>query len=171
MCSMFCILIYLHYCSIFLSDVLSTAYLCDRCRTCTCRMCSEPVHHPFGNDASYMNLWDEWFSNCSTYFWQPENDDCCIRDFGSVILLFSDTLISGVWLKNSEITLPKWWMEDTQGRHQITCDNRANRVLICHLSSLMSCIGFHSIEYGRVSLRLQPSHLLAIIGIMFMYTN
>jgi hypothetical protein len=29
-----------------------------------------------------------------------------------------------------------------------------NRVLTCHLSSLTSYIGFHSIEYGRVSLRL-----------------
>jgi hypothetical protein len=44
-----------------------------------------------------------------------------------------------------------------------------NRVLTCHLSSLTSCIGLHSIEYDRVSLRLEPSHLLTMIGIMCVY--
>jgi hypothetical protein len=52
-----------------------------------------------------------------------------IRDFGSVTLLFSDTLISGVSLENNGIMLPKSRMEDArmedaQGRHQITRDGR-----------------------------------------------
>jgi hypothetical protein len=38
------------------SDALSSVYLRDRCRTCTCRTCSEPMCHPFGNDVSHMNL-------------------------------------------------------------------------------------------------------------------
>jgi hypothetical protein len=65
------------------------------------------MRHPFENDASQINLRDSWFLNCLAYFGQPENSDCfvlsgvClyvsfIHDFGSITLLFSDTLISGV---------------------------------------------------------------------------
>jgi hypothetical protein len=65
------------------------------------------MHHPFGNDASHMNLWDAWFLNYPMYFGQSENDDRCmlsgvclcmsfVHNFGSVTLLFSGTLISGV---------------------------------------------------------------------------
>jgi hypothetical protein len=156
-----------------------------RCRTCTCRTCNEQMCHPFGNDESHMN-WDAWFLNCPTYFGQPENGDYCmlsgvylsvsfIHDFGSVTLLFFDTPISGVWSENNGVMLPKSWMKDTQVRHQITRDSHYsyvglrhilhNRVLTFHLSFMTSCIVFHSIEYGRVSLRLQPSQLLANIAI------
>jgi hypothetical protein len=60
-----------------------------------------------------------------------------------------------------------------------------NRVLTCHLSSLTSYIGFHSIEYDivssieygrvssieydKVSLQLEPFHLLTMIGVMCLY--
>jgi hypothetical protein len=44
-----------------------------------------------------------------------------------------------------------------------------NRVLTCHLSSLTSCIDFRSIEYGRVSLQLEPFYLLSMIGVMCVY--
>jgi hypothetical protein len=65
------------------------------------------MRHSFGNDASHINLGDACFSNCPVYFGQPENGDCCVLsgvclcvsfvcDFGSVTLLFSDTLISGM---------------------------------------------------------------------------
>jgi hypothetical protein len=50
-------------------------------------------------------------------------------------------------------------MEDTRDKHQITRDGRysyvglghilPNRILTCHLSSLMSCIYFYCIENGR----------------------
>jgi hypothetical protein len=75
--------------------------------------------------------------------------------------------------------LPKSRTEDTQDRHQITCDDRysyvglehilPNRVLTYHLSSLTLCIGFCSIEYGRVSLRLEHFHLLTMIEVMCVY--
>jgi hypothetical protein len=42
--------------NIFLSDDLSSVYLSDRCRTCTCSTCSEPIRHLFMNDATHMNL-------------------------------------------------------------------------------------------------------------------
>jgi hypothetical protein len=29
-------------------------YLCDRCRTFMCRTCSEPMRHPFENNASHI---------------------------------------------------------------------------------------------------------------------
>jgi hypothetical protein len=54
------------------------------CRTCTCGMCSEPMHHLFGNDVSYINLYDAWLLSCLAYFGQPENGDRCV--------------LSGVWL-------------------------------------------------------------------------
>jgi hypothetical protein len=41
-----------------------------------------------------------------------------------------------------------------------------NMVLTCHLSSLISCIGFRSIEYERVSLWLEHFYLLAMTGIL-----
>jgi hypothetical protein len=44
-----------------------------------------------------------------------------------------------------------------------------NRVLICHLSSMMSYIIFHSIEFGRVTLWLETSHLLVMIGVICVY--
>jgi hypothetical protein len=106
-----------------------------RCRTCTYRTYSEPMRHLFGNDTSHVNLWDALFPNCSTYFGQRENGDHCvlsdvclcvsfIRDFDSVTLLFSDTLILGVWSENNRVLLPKSRMEDTQGRQQIKRDDR-----------------------------------------------
>jgi hypothetical protein len=77
--------------------------------------------------------------------------------------------------------LSKSRTEDTHDRHQITRDSRysyvclgyilPNRVLTCHLSSLTSCIGFRSIEYGRVSLWLQPFQLLTMIGVMCVYVT
>jgi hypothetical protein len=80
---MFCILIHLHYCSIFFWCFI-------KCTTCMCRMCSEPMYHPFGNDASHMNLWDAWFSNCLAYFGQSENGDCCV--LSGVCLVLSGIL-------------------------------------------------------------------------------
>jgi hypothetical protein len=72
-------------------------------------------------------------------------------------------------------------MKDTQGRYQITRDGHysdvglghilPNTVLTFHLSFLMSCNGFHSIEYGKVSLRLQLFYLLAMIGVMRIYVT
>jgi hypothetical protein len=109
--------LHLHYHSIFFYPMLYEICLWNnRCRTCTCRTCSKPMRHLFRNDASHMNLWDVWFPNCSLYFGQPENRDHCvlsgvslvcffIRDFGSVILLFSDTTISDVWSENSGVML------------------------------------------------------------------
>jgi hypothetical protein len=109
------------------------------------------------NDASHKNLWDAWFSNCPTYFRHSENDDrsmlsdiclcvSSIRYFGSVTLLFSDTLMSDVWSENSRVMLPKSWTDDTQDRHQIIRNGcysyvglghiLPNRVLTCLLSSL-----------------------------------
>jgi hypothetical protein len=150
------------------------------------------MRHLFRNDVSHMNLWDAWFPNCPAYFGQPENDDRCllsgvylyvsfIHDFGSVTLIFSDTSISTVWSENSGVMLSKLRSEDTQGRHQITHDGcysyvglghiLPNRVLTSHLSSLTSCIAFRSIEYDRVSLRLQPSHLFTMIGVMCVYVT
>jgi hypothetical protein len=150
------------------------------------------MRHPFGNEASHMNLWDAWILNCPAYFRHPKNDDCCVlfnvclcvsfvRDFGSVTLLLSVTSISGVWSKNNRVMLPKSQTKDTQGRHQITCDHRysyvglrhilPNRVLTSHLSSLTSYIAFHSIENVRVSLWREPFHLLIIIGVMCVYVT
>jgi hypothetical protein len=72
-------------------------------------------------------------------------------------------------------------MKDTQDRHQITHDSRysyvglghilPNRILNYHLSSLTSCIGFCSIEYDRVSLRIEPFHLIAMIEVMCVYVT
>jgi hypothetical protein len=104
----------------------------NKCRTCTCMTCSKPMHHPFGNDASHMNLWDAWFLNCLAYFRKLQNGDRCmlsdlyiffVCDFSSVTLQFSDTPILGVWSENSGVMLLKSLMEDTQGRHYITHDN------------------------------------------------
>jgi hypothetical protein len=130
---MLCILIFIYIIDqyFFIRCFLKYVYLRESCRTCTCRTCSEPMRHPFGNDTSNMNLWDEWFPCCPAYFGQPENGDrcmlsdvclcvCFIRDFGCVTLLFSNTSISGVWSENSRVMLPKLWMKDTQGTHQIT---------------------------------------------------
>jgi hypothetical protein len=126
--NMLCILIFIYIISqyFFIWCFMKYVYLCDRCRTCTYRTWSEPMHHPFGNDASHMNLCDAWFLNCPAYFGQPENDNYCvlsdvclcvsfIHDFGSVTL-------SGMWSENNRIMLLKLWTEDTQGRHQITHD-------------------------------------------------
>jgi hypothetical protein len=119
----------------FVVYTIAIVYLHIRCRTCTCRTYSEPMRHLFRNDASHMNLWDMWFLNCPTYFGLPKNGDRCmlsdvclcvsfIRDFSSVTLLFSDTPISGVWSENNRVMLLKSRMKDTQGRHQITRDDR-----------------------------------------------
>jgi hypothetical protein len=62
--------------------------------------------------------------------------------------------------------LPKSRTEDTQGSQQITCDIRYSLFLGGFRTS---CIGFRSIEYERVSLWLEPSHLLTMIGIMCVY--
>jgi hypothetical protein len=35
---------------------------------------SEPMRHPFRNDAPHIKLWGASFLNCSAYFGQPEND-------------------------------------------------------------------------------------------------
>jgi hypothetical protein len=155
-----------------------------------CRTCSKHMYHPFGNDTSHINLWDAWFPNSPTYFGHHENygrcvlSDVClctsfIHDFGSINLLFSSTPISDVWSKNNVVMLSKSQMEDTQGRHQITRDNCYSyvdlehilpiRILTCHLSSLTSCISFRSIEYDSVSLRLEPFHLLTMIGVICVY--
>jgi hypothetical protein len=128
--------LHLHYWAIiFIGCFMKYVIYAIRCRTCTCRTFSEPMHHPFRNDASHMNLWDVWLLNCLAYFGQPENDDRCIlsgvclcvsfiHDFSSVTLLFSDTPILSVWSVNSGVMLPKSRMEDTQGRDQITRDDR-----------------------------------------------
>jgi hypothetical protein len=134
---MLCILIFIYIIDqyFFIRCFMKYVYLCYRCRTCTCRICSKLMCHLFGNDASHMNLWDVWFPNCLAYFRQPKNGNRCvlssvclcvsfIHDFGSVTLLLSGTLILDVWSKNSGVTLPKLWTEDTQGRHQITRDSR-----------------------------------------------
>jgi hypothetical protein len=60
MCCTFCILIYLNYHSIFVSDALWSVYLCDRGKTCTCRICSEPMRHLLGNDVFHINLCCSW---------------------------------------------------------------------------------------------------------------
>jgi hypothetical protein len=61
--------LYLHYPSIFFYSMLYEICLwSNRCRTCTCMTYSEPMCHPFVNDASHMNLWDAWFPNCPAYF-------------------------------------------------------------------------------------------------------
>jgi hypothetical protein len=94
-----------------------SVYLRDRCRTCACRTCSKPMHYLFRNDASHINMWDAWFPNCPVYFGHLEHDDCCmlsgvwfcvsfIHDFDSVILLFSNTPILGVWSENSDPSTP-----------------------------------------------------------------
>jgi hypothetical protein len=123
-------------------------------------------------------FWTAWEWRSLHFIWCLSYESF-IHDFGSVTLLFFDTPISGVWSENSGVMLPKSWTEDTQGRHQLTCDGRysymglghilPNRVLTCHLSSLTSRIGFRSIEYDRESLPLEPSHLLTMIEIMCMY--
>jgi hypothetical protein len=110
---MLCILIFIYIIGqyFFIWCFMKYVYLCDRCRTCTCRTCSEPMCHPFGNDASHINLWDAWFPNYPAYFRQPKNDDRCVlssvclcvsfvHDFGSLTLLFSDIPISDVWSEN-----------------------------------------------------------------------
>jgi hypothetical protein len=134
---MLCILIFIYIIGqyFFIWCFMKYVYLHNRYRTCMCRTCSELIHHPFRNDASHMNLWDARFTNCPTYFRQSENGDrymlsgvcLCVsfvHNFGSVTLLFSDTLISCVWSKNSGVMLLKLWTEDIQGRHQITRDDR-----------------------------------------------
>jgi hypothetical protein len=89
---------------------------------------SEPVCHPFGNDAPYIKLWGASFWNCPAYFGQPENSDqhvlsdyvsSCVSffcGFGSLTPLFSITLILGVWLENNRVMLPKSQAEDTWER-------------------------------------------------------
>jgi hypothetical protein len=86
---------------------------------------SEPMCHPFGNDAPHIKLLGASFLNCPSYFWQPENDDqhvlygyassCVsfIRGFYSVTLLFFVTPILDIWSKNNRVMLPKSWTEDT----------------------------------------------------------
>jgi hypothetical protein len=86
---------------------------------------SEPMRHPFGNDAPHIKLWGASFPNCLAYFRQPENDNqrvlsgyassCVsfIRSFGSVTPLFSVTPILGVWSENNGVMRPKSQMEDT----------------------------------------------------------
>jgi hypothetical protein len=133
---MLCILIFIYIIGqyFFIWCFMKYVYLHDRCRMCLCRTCNEHMRHPFGNDASHINLWDAWFLNYLAHFGQPENGDRCVlsgvclcvsfvHDFGSVTLLFSDTPISGVWSENNGVMLPKSRMEDIQGRHQITRDN------------------------------------------------
>jgi hypothetical protein len=101
---MLCILIFIYIIGqyFFIWCFMKYVYLCDTCRTCTCRTCSEPMHHLFVNDASQMNLWDAWFLNCPAYFIQLENDNRCVlsivylcvsfvHNFGIITLLFSDT--------------------------------------------------------------------------------
>jgi hypothetical protein len=56
-----------------------------------CTTCSEPMCHPFENDASHINLWDVWFPNYPAYFGQSQNYDCYILSDDCYIL-------SGVWL-------------------------------------------------------------------------
>jgi hypothetical protein len=40
----------------FVVYIIASVYLRDRCRVYMCRTCSEPMRHPFRNDASHMNL-------------------------------------------------------------------------------------------------------------------
>ena len=121
---MLCILIFIYIIGqyFFIWCFMKYIYLRDRCRTCTC---SEFMRHPFGNDASHLNLWDAWFSNCPAYFEQPENDDHCVlsgvclcvyfvHNFGSVTLLFSDHTPNISVSENNKFTLLKSWMKDTQ---------------------------------------------------------
>jgi hypothetical protein len=86
---------------------------------------SEPMRHPFGNDAHHIKLWGALFLNCPTYFGQPENghqpvlsgytSSCVsfIHGFGSVTPLFYITLILGVWSEKSGVILSKSWTEET----------------------------------------------------------
>jgi hypothetical protein len=72
-----------------------------------CRTCSEPMRHLFGNDASHITC----EMRCSRIFQHILDSlrmvtvacylvsgSCVsfIRDFGSITMLFSGTLISGV---------------------------------------------------------------------------
>jgi hypothetical protein len=82
---------------------------------------SEPMRHPFGNDAPHIKLWGASFQNCPAYFGQPKNGDqrvfpsyasSCVsfvHGFSSVTPLFSVTPILGVWSENSRVMLPKSW--------------------------------------------------------------
>jgi hypothetical protein len=85
---------------------------------------SEPMRHPFGNDAHQIKLWGASFSNYPAHFGQPENGDqrvlsgytsfCVsfVHGFGSVTPLFSITPIFDVWSKNSGVILSKSWTEN-----------------------------------------------------------
>jgi hypothetical protein len=86
---------------------------------------SEPMCHPFVNDAPHIKLWGASYPNCPAYFGQLENGDqhmlfgyasfCVsfIRGFNSVTPLFSVTPILGVWSENNVVMLPKSWTKDT----------------------------------------------------------
>jgi hypothetical protein len=86
---------------------------------------SEPMCHPFRNDAPHIKLWGASLLNCPAHFRQPENGDQCllsnyasscvsfIHGFGSVAPLFSNSPILGVWSENSGVMLPKSWTKDT----------------------------------------------------------
>jgi hypothetical protein len=127
----------------------------NRCRTCTCRTFSDPMRHPFRNNASHINLWDAWFPNCPSYFGQPENDDRYVLSGAWLLGVFHS------WFRQHNPFI-LWHIDighaigEQQGyateimnkryTSQITCDNRYsyvglehilhNRVLNCHLSSL-----------------------------------
>jgi hypothetical protein len=75
--------------------------------------------------STFWTAW-EWRSLCIIWCLPRLSS---IHDFGSVILLFSDTLISGMWSKNIGVMLLKSWTKDTRGRHQITRDDRYNTIL------------------------------------------
>jgi hypothetical protein len=75
-----------------------------RCRTCTCRTCSEPTIRKRSISHELVRC---VVPELSSVFWTPENGDryvlsgvcLCVssmRDFDSATLLFSETLISGV---------------------------------------------------------------------------
>jgi hypothetical protein len=86
---------------------------------------SEPMRHPFRNDAPHIKLWGALFLNYPVYFRQPENGDqhvlsgyvssCVsfIRCCNSITPLFSNTWICGVWSKNSRVMLSKTRTKDT----------------------------------------------------------
>jgi hypothetical protein len=133
----------------------------NRCSTCPCRMCKKLMCHLFRNNACQINLWDAWFLNCPTFFGQPKNSDCCTLSGVWLLCVFHSRFWqrNPVWSENNGVILLKSWMENTWARNQITRDGHysyvslgpilPNMVLTCHLSFLMLCNSFFSLENWR----------------------
>jgi hypothetical protein len=121
---MLCILIFIYIISqyFFIWCFIKYVYLRDRCRTCTCSTCSKPMHHSGTMHLTWtcemrgswivQHILDNLRMTTIVYFLMSVFVSF-IHDFGSITLLFSNTLISGVWSENSGVMLPKLWTEDT----------------------------------------------------------